>query len=53
MTALTWQELCDSVPTTMGEVEGYLAGVSTLTEHELAALWLHAWCRRNGIGHST
>jgi hypothetical protein len=52
MTALTWQELCDSVPTSMRDVDDYLAGVATLSEDERAALWLYAWCQRDGIGHS-
>ncbi|MGZ4287357.1 MAG: hypothetical protein ACXVHB_24090 [Solirubrobacteraceae bacterium] len=34
-------------------MEDYLAGVATLTEDERAAIRLHAWCRRTGIGHST
>ena len=52
MTTLTWQELCESVPTSMPDADDYLAEVATLSEDERAALWLYAWCRRDGIGHS-
>lgn len=52
MTALTWQELCDSVPRSMHDADDYLAGLATLSEDERAALWLYAWCRRDGIGDS-